>query len=97
MLSFLAKSSAIAGAPPEVEPLLASHIWPLRPILAAFTLFLFLFSFLFIYVANRDWVIMASHMARVCGELSVSMVVSMVVSVVNSIDATPQCTDFALP
>ena len=53
--------------------------------------FFFLFSFLFIYVANRDWVIMASHMARVCGELSVSMVVSMVVSVVDSIDATPQC------
>ena len=51
--------------------------------------FYFFFSFLSIYVANRDWVIMASHMARVCGELSVSMVVSMVVSVVATTDATP--------
>ena len=64
MLSFLAKSSAIAGAPPKWSICSLAIDGHSAQFWRHFPLFLFLFSFLFIYVANRNWVIMASHMVE---------------------------------
>jgi hypothetical protein len=54
----------LAAPWPEVEPLLASHIWPLSPILAAFPPLFLSFFFYFSNVANRNFVIMAGQMVK---------------------------------